>query len=83
MIDSGVLLILIGAMAILIVPVANVIAYRRWQRTALIGVTLRAAVPIAPPAPALDRLAVEADVALARDELLGGVAGVTEIYRRA
>lgn len=82
MIDGGLLLIMLGAIALVVIPLQDAIAYRRWARTATIGQTLRAAVPMAEPTPALDRLVIEADVAIARDELLSGVAGVAEIYRR-
>ena len=76
-------LILVGAVLLAVAPLGRELAWRRWRRTAPTGVILREAVPIANAEPALDDLVVRADVALARDELLRGVAGVTEIYDRA
>lgn len=76
-------LIVIGALLLAIKPLKRELAWRRWRRTAPIGTILREGVPMASAEPALDNLVVRADTALARDELLRGVAGVAEIYDRA
>ena len=76
-------LITIGALLMGIEPLRRERAWRRWQRTASAGVVLREGVPMAATDTELDNLVVHADVAIARDQLLQGVAGVAEIYKRA
>jgi hypothetical protein len=76
-------LITIGTLLAVVEPIRRELAWRRWRRTAQIGNILREGVPMAGPEPTLENLVVRADTALARDELLRGVAGVAEIYDRA
>ncbi len=83
MIDGGIIMIMLGALSLLILPTRASIDYHRWRRTAPIGATLRASVPMAPPTRDLERLAEQAEIALARDQLLGSVASIAGIYDRA
>lgn len=80
---EGLICMTVGGILAIVGPVRRQLAYWRWMRIAAIGATLRVAVPIAAPDPSLDRLAAAAEAALDRDELLRGVAGIADIYRRA
>ena len=64
MIDGGLIVMLIGALALAIGPFERVLANRRWVRTELIEPALRNAFPPPPPEQRLDRLAVSAEAAV-------------------
>jgi hypothetical protein len=63
-IDGGLIVMLIGALALAIGPFERVLANRRWVRTEFIEPALRSAFPPPPPEQRLDRLAVSADAAV-------------------
>lgn len=64
MIDGGLIVMLIGALALAIGPAERVLANRRWVRTELIEPALRRAFPPPPPEQKLERLIVSADAAV-------------------
>lgn len=70
MIDGGLIVMLIGALALAIAPFERVIANRRWVRTELIEPALRRAFPPPPPAASLDRLAISAESAVDSAKIL-------------
>ena len=69
MIDGGLIMMLVGALALAIGPIERVLANRRWVRTELVEPVLRRAFPPPPPKQDLERLIVSADAARESAEL--------------
>lgn len=64
MIDGGLIVMLIGALALAIGPFERVLAHRRWVRTELIEPALCRVFPPPPPEQRLERLAASAEAAV-------------------
>jgi hypothetical protein len=67
--DGGLVLIIVGVLALLASPTERLVAHRRWAKTVVIDPVLRAAVPLVPPARDLDRLAADAEAVLQSQQL--------------
>jgi hypothetical protein len=68
-IEGGIIMMVMGAIVGVVAPAQDAIAYRRWQAAGGDG--------------GRDPRTSVADAAIARDPLIAGVAGITEIYRGA
>lgn len=64
MIDGGLILMLIGALALAAVPTEQVLAGRRWVRTELIEPALRQAFPLPPARHDLELLVISAEASV-------------------
>jgi hypothetical protein len=64
MIDGGLILMLIGALALATVPAGQVMAGRRWVRTEMIEPALRQAFPLPPARQDLERLVISAEASV-------------------
>lgn len=69
MIDGGIIVMLMGALALAIAPAERAFAHRRWIRTEIIEPALRRAFPPPPPKQELERLAISAEAAVESAEL--------------
>ena len=64
MIDGGLILMLIGALALATVPAEQILAGRRWVRTEMIEPALRQAFPLPPARHDLELLVISAEASL-------------------
>lgn len=64
MIDGGLIVMLIGALALAIAPAERLLANRRWVRTEFIEPALLRAFPPPPPKQDLERLAISAEASV-------------------
>ena len=64
MIDGGLILMLIGALALATVPAEQILAGRRWVRTEMIEPALRQAFPLPPARHDLELLVISAEASV-------------------
>jgi hypothetical protein len=69
MIDGGLILMLIGALALATAPTQRVLAGRRWVRTEVIEPALRQAFPLPPARQDLERLVISAEASIESSKL--------------